>query len=78
MCFYHVKANIIKHRDLIIKSCFDELMDNVNDLHMSATGSDYTLILNDFEDNYLNAHTYSKCSNNSQWFKSVSKRSWVL
>jgi len=35
MCYYHVKAQILKHRDLIAKHKYDELMKDMTDLHYS-------------------------------------------
>ncbi len=39
MCYYHVKAQILKHRDLIAKHKYDELMKDMTDLHYSENVS---------------------------------------
>ena len=41
MCFYHVKANLLKHAHLRDKDRYDEFEEDVNDLHFSVTEDIY-------------------------------------
>jgi len=41
MCYYHVKAQILKHRDFIAKDRYDELMKGMTDLHYSENVGEF-------------------------------------
>jgi len=54
MCFYHVKANILKNKKKIHDDFYDEFMEDVTKLHMSKSEGDYQKNLSVFEDKYAN------------------------
>ncbi len=41
MCYYHVKAQILKHRNLIVEERYAGLMDDMTDLHYSKDVDEY-------------------------------------
>ena len=41
MCYFHVTQNIRKNKHKIAKNKFDELMKDVESIHMSTTQSDF-------------------------------------
>ena len=57
MCYFHVTQNIRKNKHKIPKNKFDELMKDVESIHMSTTQSDYDNQLLKLKKKYSKKHT---------------------
>jgi len=64
MCYFHVKMNVRKHKNLIDSDKYDELQSDLKDIHMSCNEEEYIANCESFKEKYSTKHKemYDYCS----------------
>jgi len=71
MCWYHVKTNLRKHRNLIDDEKYEELLADFTLLHYAKSETNFEELKIDFELKYATKHPLIYKYINDQWFEGV-------
>jgi hypothetical protein len=70
MCYFHVKLNLKKNKNLLPADLFDEFSHDVDELHYSTSEEIYKERLDEFKEKW-NEHEAMMTYMNEQWFTGV-------